>query len=114
MTDLRLGLQLGYWMGNGPGDVVPRVKDAEALGYDSVWTAESYGSAAFSWLAWIGAHTSRIKLSTGLVQISARTPAATAMEAMTIDYLSGGRLQLGLGVSGRRARRTPPGGPPSS
>lgn len=101
MTEsLKLGLQLGYWMGKGPGDVVPRVKEAEALGYDSVWTAESYGSGALTWLAWIGAHTSRIKLSTGLVQISARTPAATAMEAMTIDYLSGGRLQLGLGVSG--------------
>jgi F420-dependent oxidoreductase-like protein len=101
MSDaLKLGLQLGYWMGQGPGDVIPKVKDAEAMGYDSVWTAESYGSAAFSWLAWIGSHTSRIKLSTGLVQISARTPAATAMEAMTIDYLSGGRLQLGLGVSG--------------
>jgi F420-dependent oxidoreductase-like protein len=100
VTDLKLGLQLGYWMGKGPGDAIPRVKDAEAMGYDSVWTAESYGSGAFSWLAWIGSHTSRIKLSTGLVQISARTPAATAMEAMTIDYLSGGRLQLGLGVSG--------------
>jgi F420-dependent oxidoreductase-like protein len=101
MSDaLKLGLQLGYWMGQGPGDVIPKVKDAEAMGYDSVWTAESYGSAAFSWLAWIGSHTSRIKLSTGLVQISARTPTATAMEAMTIDYLSGGRLQLGLGVSG--------------
>ena len=101
MTEsLKLGLQLGYWMGQGPGDVIPKVKDAEAMGYDSVWTAESYGSAAFSWLAWIGSHTSTIKLSTGLVQLSARTPTATAMEAMTIDYLSGGRLQLGLGVSG--------------
>ena len=98
--DLKLGLQLGYWMGKGPGDVIPMVKAAEDLGIDSVWTAESYGSAALSWLAWIGSHTSRIKLSTGLVQLSARTPTATAMEAMTIDYLSGGRMQLGLGVSG--------------
>jgi len=98
--DLKLGLQLGYWMGPGPGDVIPLVKRAEDLGYDSVWTAESYGSDAFTPLAWLGSHTSRITLSTGLVQLSARTPAATAMSAMTIDRLSGGRFQLGLGVSG--------------
>jgi len=99
-SSLKLGLQLGYWMGPGPGDVIPIVKQAEDLGYDSVWTAESYGSDAFTPLAWLGSHTSRIKLSTGLVQLSARTPAATAMSAMTIDKLSGGRFQLGLGVSG--------------
>lgn len=101
MTDtLKLGLMLGYWTGQGPGDVIPTVKAAEDLGFDSVWTAESYGSDAFTPLAWLGSHTSRIKLSTGLVQLSARTPAATAMTAMTLDRLSGGRLQLGLGVSG--------------
>jgi F420-dependent oxidoreductase-like protein len=101
VTDtLKLGLQLGYWVGQGPGEVIPTVKAAEDLGFDSVWTAESYGSDAFTPLAWLGSHTSRIKLSTGLVQLSARTPAATAMTAMTLDRLSGGRLQLGLGVSG--------------
>jgi F420-dependent oxidoreductase-like protein len=101
VTDaLKLGLQLGYWMGPGPGDVLPTVRAAEDLGFDSVWAAESYGSDAFTPLAWIGSHTSRIKLSTGLVQLSARTPAGTAMVAMTLDKLSGGRLQLGLGVSG--------------
>ena len=91
---------LGYWTGEGPGDVIPTVQAAEAVGFDSVWTAESWGSDAFTPLAWLGSHTSRIKLSTGLVQLSARTPAATAMSAMTIDRLSGGRMQLGIGVSG--------------
>ena len=65
-----------------------------------MWTAEAYGSDAFSPLCWIGARTSTIKLGTGIVQISARTPACVAMTAMTIDHLSGGRLILGLGVSG--------------
>ncbi len=99
-ADLKLGLMLGYWTGEGPGDVIPTVQAAEDVGFDSVWTAESWGSDAFTPLAWLGSHTSRIKLSTGLVQLSARTPAATAMSAMTIDRMSGGRMQLGLGVSG--------------
>jgi F420-dependent oxidoreductase-like protein len=68
--------------------------------FDSVWTAEAYGSDALLPLAWWGAATEQIKLGTGIVQISARTPAATAMAAMTLDHLSGGRLILGLGVSG--------------
>src|SRR6202042_1649979 len=74
--------------------------EAERLGFESVWTAEAYGSDALLPLAWWGAATSTIKLGTGIVQISARTPAATAMAAMTLDHLSGGRLVLGLGVSG--------------
>ena len=74
--------------------------EAERLGYDSVWTAEAYGSDCFSPLCWIGARTSRIKLGTAVMQISARTPACAAMTAMTIDHLSGGRLILGIGVSG--------------
>jgi F420-dependent oxidoreductase-like protein len=100
VTDLKLGLTLGYWTGEGPGDVIPTVQLAEEVGFDSVWTAESWGSDAFTPLAWLGSHTSRIKLSTGIVQLSARTPAATAMSALSIDRLSGGRMQLGLGVSG--------------
>jgi F420-dependent oxidoreductase-like protein len=76
------------------------VQEAERLGFDSVWTAEAYGSDALLPLAWWGRGTERIKLGTGIVQISARTPAATAMAAMTLDHLSGGRLILGLGVSG--------------
>ena len=98
-TDLKLGLMLGYW-GARPDDATESVLAAEACGFDSVWTAEAYGSDAFTPLAWYAARTSRIKLGTGLVQLSARTPAATAMTAATLDALSGGRLTLGLGVSG--------------
>src|SRR5438105_22575 len=76
------------------------VLEAAQLGFDSVWTAEAYGSDALMPLAWWGSHTERIKLGTAIVQISARTPAATAMAAMTLDHLSQGRLILGLGVSG--------------
>jgi len=76
------------------------VREADRLGFDSVWTAEAYGSDALMPLAWWGSSTERIKLGTAIVQLSARTPAATAMAAMTLDYLSGGRLILGLGVSG--------------
>jgi len=74
---------------------------AEDLGYHSVWTAEAYGSDALSPLAYLAAVTKRIKLGTGVVQIAARTPAATAMHALTIDALAGGnRVIIGLGVSG--------------
>ena len=96
---MRLGLSLGYW-GARPGDALPLVQEAERLGYDSVWTAEAYGSDGLTPLAWIGALTSRIKLGTGILQMPARTPANTAMTAATLDLLSGGRVLLGLGVSG--------------
>ncbi len=96
---MRLGLQIGYWM-MGPEDPIDLVLEAEHLGYDSVWTAEAYGSDCFSPLCWIGARTSKIKLGTAVMQISARTPACAAMTAITIDHLSGGRLLLGIGVSG--------------
>jgi len=76
------------------------VLEAERLGYDIVFTAESWGSDAFTPLAWYGSRTSRIRLGTSIVQISARTPAACAMSALTLDHLSGGRMVLGLGVSG--------------
>jgi F420-dependent oxidoreductase-like protein len=96
--ELKLGLNVGYWV--TPGDATPLVLAAERLGYESVWTAESWGSDALTPLAWYGARTSRIKLGTSVIQISARTPAATAMAAVTLDHLSGGRLMLGVGVSG--------------
>jgi F420-dependent oxidoreductase-like protein len=99
VADLRLGLMLGYW-GANPDDATESVLAAEDCGFDSVWTAEAYGSDAFTPLTWYAARTSRIGLGTGLVQLSARTPAATAMTAATLDALSGGRLTLGLGVSG--------------
>ncbi len=98
--DLKLGLNVGYWAGGPPPGAQESVLEAERLGFESIWTAEAYGSDALMPLAWWGAHTERIKLGTAIVQISARTPAATAMAAMTLDYLSGGRLILGLGVSG--------------
>jgi F420-dependent oxidoreductase-like protein len=100
MSSLRLGLQLGYWGAQPPRDPVGIAQEAERLGFDSVWTAEAWGSDAFTPLAWIGAHTSKIKLGTSVVQISARTPTATAMAALTLDHLSQGRMILGLGVSG--------------
>jgi len=99
-SELSLGLNLGYWGGGPPPGAAESVLEAERLGFDSVWTAEAYGSDALLPLAWWGAATERIKLGTGIVQISARTPAATAMAAMTLDHLSHGRMILGLGVSG--------------
>jgi len=96
---MKLGLMLGYWTA-GPEDPIALVLEAERLGFDSVWTAEAYGSDAVAPLCWLGARTSRIKLGTAVMQISARTPACVAMTAMTIDHLSHGRLILGLGVSG--------------
>ncbi|HEY8515619.1 MAG TPA: LLM class F420-dependent oxidoreductase [Candidatus Binatia bacterium] len=96
---MKLGLMVGYWM-FGPQDPTALAQEAERLGYDSVWTAEAYGSDAITPLAWIGARTSKIKLGTGILQISARTPACVAMTVMTLDHLTGGRVILGLGVSG--------------
>ncbi|MDX2707464.1 LLM class F420-dependent oxidoreductase [Streptomyces sp. PA03-6a] len=97
---MRLGLALGYW-GRGPSpDHLALAQEAERLGYDSVWTAEAWGSDVFTPLTWIAAHTSRIRLGTGIAQMAARSPTATAMHALTLDHLSGGRVVLGLGLSG--------------
>jgi F420-dependent oxidoreductase-like protein len=98
--ELRLGLNTGYWTGGPPPGAQESVLEAERLGFDSIWTAEAYGSDALMPLAWWGSQTERLRLGTAIVQISARTPAATAMAAMTLDHLSGGRVILGLGVSG--------------
>jgi F420-dependent oxidoreductase-like protein len=98
--ELKLGLNTGYWAGGPPPGVVEAVAAAERLGLDSIWTAEAYGSDCLTPLAWWGAATERVKLGTAIVQMSARQPAATAMAAMTMDLLSGGRFILGLGVSG--------------
>ncbi len=97
---MQLGLSLGYWGAQPPTDLVGLVQEAERLGFDAAWTAESWGSDAFSPLVYLAAHTKRIRLGTGIVQMSARTPTATAMHAVTLDHLSDGRLILGLGVSG--------------
>ena len=100
MGDLKLGLNTGYWAGGPPPGVEDTIAEAEKLGLDSIWTAEAYGSDCLTPLAWWGAKTERIHLGTAIVQMSARQPAATAMAAMTMDHLSGGRFILGLGVSG--------------
>ncbi len=96
---MRLGLNLGYW-GAKFRDPTELVQEAERLGFDSVWTAEAYGSDAVTPLTWLAARTERIKLGTAILQMPARTPAMTAMTAMSLDLLSGGRLLLGLGASG--------------
>ncbi len=97
---MQLGLIWGYWGRSMPKDFVEITKAAEDAGFDAVFSAESWGSDAFTPLALLAAHTERIKLGTGVVQLSARTPAATAMHAVTLDEISNGRLILGLGVSG--------------
>ena len=97
---MKLGLAIGY-SGATMGLPVERVQLAERLGYDSVWTAEAYGSDAVTPLAYLGAVTERIKLGTAIMQVSARTPANAAMCAGTIDAMTGGsRFIAGLGVSG--------------
>jgi len=98
--ELELGLALGYWGAQPPTTVPEVLAEAEAAGFDSVWTAEAYGSDALTPLAWWGAATQRMKLGTSICQLSARTPTAMAMAALTLDHLSGGRFILGLGASG--------------
>ncbi|HEY7775667.1 MAG TPA: LLM class F420-dependent oxidoreductase [Kineobactrum sp.] len=100
MSKLALGLQLGYWGAQPPPNLVSLAQEAERLDFDSVWVAESWGNDCFTPLAWIGSQTSRIRLGTAVAQLSARTPTACAMAAMALDHLSGGRMMLGLGVSG--------------
>jgi F420-dependent oxidoreductase-like protein len=97
---MKLALTLGYWGAGPPTDALAKILEAERLGFDAVFTAESWGSDAYTPLAWWGSQTSRIKLGTSIVQLSARTPTATAMAALTLDHLCGGRHILGLGVSG--------------
>jgi F420-dependent oxidoreductase-like protein len=98
--ELKLGMTFGYW-GRGPNpNMIEQAQAAEAVGFDSIWTAESWGNDAFSFATWMAAHTKKVRIGTGIVQMAARTPVATAMAAATIDHLSGGRFILGLGVSG--------------
>jgi F420-dependent oxidoreductase-like protein len=97
---MKLGLQLGYWGAQPPENHAELVAAAEDAGFDTVFTAEAWGSDAFTPLAWWGRETKRMRLGTSVIQLSARTPTACAMAALTIDHLSGGRHILGLGVSG--------------
>jgi len=98
--NVSLGYSTGYWGSGPPQDAQEAILEAERLGYTSAWTAEAYGSDALSPLAWWGSRTSNIRLGTSIIQMSARTPAATAMAAMTMDHLCDGRFILGLGASG--------------
>src|SRR3954466_14714793 len=98
---MKLGVHIGYWgLGLDSQDQLEIVKAAEAAGYDSIWTAEAYGSDAATVLAWLAGQTTRIKLGAGVFQIPGRTPAMTAMTAVTIDHLSNGRMLIGVGASG--------------
>jgi F420-dependent oxidoreductase-like protein len=97
---MRLGLNLGYWGTGSDRDNLALAQTADELGYSVVWAAEAYGSDAPTVLAWVAAQTDRIDVGSAVMQIPARTPAATAMTAATLDTLSSGRFRLGLGVSG--------------
>jgi F420-dependent oxidoreductase-like protein len=99
---MRIGVQMSRWR-TGIPDLVGWISgEAEDLGVDSIWTSESYGGDAFTPLAWMAAKTSRVRLATGICAMPARSPAATAMQAMSLDHLSNGRFALGLGASGQR------------
>ena len=97
---MKLGFHTGYWSAGPPAGVDEAVAEAERLGLDSIWTAEAYGSDCLTPLAWWGSKTSTLRLGTNILQLSARTPTATAMAALTLDHLSGGRFVLGIGASG--------------
>jgi F420-dependent oxidoreductase-like protein len=97
---MKLGLQLGYWGAQPPTGTAELVEAAEDAGFDAIFTAEAWGSDAFTPLAWWGRETSRVRLGTSIVQMSGRTPTSIAMHALTLDHLSGGRVVLGMGVSG--------------
>lgn len=97
---MKLGLQLGYWGAQPPANAGELVVAAEKAGFDAIFTAEAWGSDAFTPLAWWGRDTSRVRLGTSIVQMSGRTPASIAMHVLTLDHLSGGRVILGMGVSG--------------
>src|SRR5881397_509862 len=98
---MKLGLSVGYWgLGVTPEQQLEMVTAAEEAGYDSVWSAEAYGSDTATVLGWLAGQTSKIRLGSGIFQMPGRSPAMTAMTAATIDQLSNGRMILGIGSSG--------------
>ena len=98
---VRLGFYMGYAApGTNPRELIALAHEAERLGYDSAWAAEAWGTDAVTVLAWLAATTTTIKVGSAIMQMPARTPAATAMTAATLDLMSGGRFLLGLGTSG--------------
>src|SRR2546421_5889158 len=98
---MKLGLNVAYWgLGLSAEEQLELVREAERLGFDSVWSAEAYGSDAATVLAWIAGQTETIKLGSAIFQMPGRSPAMTAMTAVTLDQLSNGRMLLGIGSSG--------------
>jgi F420-dependent oxidoreductase-like protein len=98
---VKLGVHVGYWgLGLSADDQLALVQEAERLGYDSVWTAEAYGSDAATILGWLAQATTKIRLGSAIFQMPGRSAAMTAMTAATLDQLSGGRMILGIGSSG--------------
>jgi F420-dependent oxidoreductase-like protein len=98
---MRLGLHVGYWgLGLTADEQLKLVREAESVGFDSVWAAEAYGSDTATVLAWLAANTEKIKIGSAIFQMPGRSPAMTAMTAATLDNLSNGRMILGLGSSG--------------
>src|SRR3954470_11512775 len=98
---MKLGVHIGYWgLGLTREDQLEIVREAERLGYDSVWTAEAYGSDSATILGWIAGLTEKIKIGSAIFQMPGRSPAMTAMTAATLDQLSDGRMLLGIGSSG--------------
>src|SRR5690606_26042757 len=97
---MRIGVFLGYWPWFDPAEQVELAQLADRLGLDSVWIAEAWGQDAVSVLGLLAGKTTRIGLGSGVMQIPARKPTATAMAAASLDVISGGRFRLGLGLSG--------------
>ena len=102
---MKLGLQLGYWGAQPPEGVGELVAAAEDAGFDAIFTAEAWGSDAFTPLAWWGRETSRVRLGTSIVQMSGRTPTSIAMHALTLDHLTGGRVDPRHGRERAAGRR---------
>jgi F420-dependent oxidoreductase-like protein len=96
---MKIATSIGYWSAGPPPDAAELFATADRLEFDQIWTAEAYGSDAWTPLAWWGSATRYVQLGTAVSQISARPPATLAMTAMTMDHLTGGRLIVGVGTS---------------
>ena len=96
---MRISVSAGYWSAGPPPGAADLFEAAERIGIDQIWTAEAYGSDAWTPLAWWGSRTSRVKLGTAVSQLSARPPVTLAMTAMTMDHLTQGRVLLGIGTT---------------
>src|SRR5699024_3632125 len=97
---MKLGLGLGYWSAGPPEGIADLVATAESLGFDSMSGLVVFGLEFFTPLAWLGSYIRNLTMGMALAQMSARIPAATAMAAMPLDHLRGGRVMLGIGASG--------------